>query len=222
MTMRQLSLAVALAAAGVLTGLAGAGLFATPAHAQIGNPAGMSPSTPESEPGKPAPGHPNTQDRLFIYLMAAGGMAEVEASRLADGRTSGPLRDFARRMVQEHGASNDQLARLAQQNRVPLPERPDPDHRAMQARLQALNGVEFERAYLQGQIVDHQKTATLLQWEIAMGQDAGLQRYAAATLPTVLQHLQDLHQMHSQMTGTPPQGLSAALMPPARPAESRP
>jgi putative membrane protein len=50
----------------------------------------------------------------------------------------------------------------------------------------------------------------LLQWEIAAGQDANLQRYAAATLPTVLQHLQTLQHLHSSMTGAPPQGLAAA------------
>jgi putative membrane protein len=204
--MRQFTLAFALALACAAAGLMGASL----AHAQIGNPAGMAPATPLAEPGKPASGYPNTQDRLFVHLMAAGGMAEVEAAKLASSKAAGPVQGFANRMLQDHGPANEQLSRIAQQNQVPMPSRPDPDHRAMQEQLQALSGPAFERAYLQGQIVDHQKTAQLLQWEIAMGQDANLQRYAAATLPTVLQHLQTLQHLHASMTGAPPQGLAAA------------
>ena len=143
---RQFTLAFALALACAVAGLLGAGL----AHAQIGNPAGMAPATPLVEPGQPAPGHPNTQDRLFVHLMAAGGMAEVESARLASSRAGGPVQAFAQRLLQDHGPANEQLARLAQQNQVPLPARPDPDHRAMQAQLQGLSGPAFERAYVQG------------------------------------------------------------------------
>jgi putative membrane protein len=204
--MRQFTLAFTLALACALAGLFGASL----AHAQIGNPAGMAPATPESEPGKPAPGYPNTTDRLFVHLMATGGMAEIESAKLAESKAGGPTQGFARRMLQDHGPAHEQLARLAQQNQIPLPTRTDPDHRAMQAQLQGLSGPAFDRAYLQGQIVDHQKTVQLLHWEIAAGQDANLQRYAAATLPTVLQHLQTLQHLQSSMTGAPPQGLAAA------------
>ena len=42
---------------------------------------------------------------------------------------------------------------------------------------------------MRGQVVDHQKTATLLAWEITGGQNAGLQHFAADTLPVVLEHL---------------------------------
>ena len=43
--------------------------------------------------------------------------------------------------------------------------------------------------YMRAQIVDHQKTSQLLQWEIGSGEDAEMQRFAADTLPTVLEHL---------------------------------
>jgi len=77
--MRQFTLAFALALACALAGLMGASLV----HAQIGNPAGMAPATPQSEPGQPAPGHHDTRDRLSGHLMAAGAMAEVDAARLS-------------------------------------------------------------------------------------------------------------------------------------------
>ena len=71
----------------LVTSVACAILVAAPAAAQTGNPAGFSPATPVSTPGKPAPHYPNTQDRLFVQLAAVGGMAEVQAAKLAAART---------------------------------------------------------------------------------------------------------------------------------------
>jgi hypothetical protein len=60
----------------------------------------------------------------------------------------------------------------------------------MRAELDSANGRAFDLAYMQGQVIDHQKTAILLQWEIGQGQKPELQRFAAETLPTVLAHLE--------------------------------
>jgi len=77
--MRQFTLAIALALACALAGLMGAGL----AHAQIGHPAGMAPAPPRSEPGPPAPGHPDTDT-----ADGAATFAGAAASAFADaGRT---------------------------------------------------------------------------------------------------------------------------------------
>jgi putative membrane protein len=73
---------------------------------------------------------------------------------------------------------------------IPLPDGPAPEHVATKASLEKLSGRPFDLAYMQAQIVDHQKTIILLQYEIGQGQNAGLQRFAAETLPAVLAHLE--------------------------------
>jgi putative membrane protein len=181
---------------------------ALPAIAQIGNPAGMMPSIPMSEPGTPAPGHPNTQDRLFVYLMATGGMAEADSGALASQKASSDaVRRFARQMVSDHSNANQQLAGLVQHSGIPLPPQPAPEQRAMRAQLDGLSGAQFDLAYLRGQLVDHQKTAQILAWEIDQGQEAQLQRFAAATLPVVLQHMAMVQQILAEQTGAAAQGL---------------
>jgi putative membrane protein len=185
-----------------------AALSSAPAFAQLGNPAGMKPATPEVAPGKPRPDEPDTQDRLFVQLLAAGGMAEVDAAQLARGRArSDGVRDFAQRMTHDHGAANARLAALARDAGIPLPAATDPDHVAMRRELESTAADRFDALYLHGQLVDHQKTAHLLEWEIGSGQDAALQRFAADTLPTVLEHLQAVQQLLSASSGAPPQGL---------------
>jgi putative membrane protein len=186
-------------------------ITALPAVAQMGNPAGMSPRTPESEPGKPAPHQPNTQDRLFIFLAGTGGLAEVATARTAQEKASnGAVKDFARRMAQEHSKGNEALAPLAKAASIPLPEAPTPDHEAQQAELDKLSGAEFDLRYMQAQIVDHQKMSTILQWEISQGQDAALQRYAMEQLPAVFEHLEMAQRIVAQLTGATPQGLAAS------------
>jgi putative membrane protein len=198
-TMRRLATTAALA---VLTAL--------PAVAQFGNPAGMTAQTPESEPGMPASHQPNAQDRLFVYLITTGGLAEIGAGRSADSKgQNSAVKEYGRRMAQDHARANSQLATLANAARIPLPTSLDPDHRAMQAQLDRLSGGQFDLAYMQGQIIDHQKTLTLLEWVMSNGQDPELQRFAQATLPVVLQHLQMAQGLMSQLTGAPPQGLAA-------------
>lgn len=196
-------------------------LAASTTSAQIGNPAGMAPDARQVRPGTPAPGQPNTQDRLFVQLLGMGSIAEVEAAKLAHDKASSPaVRDFARTMVRDHADAHDRLTGLAQQAGIALPADVAPEHKAMRAALEKSGGAQFDAAYLQGQLVEHQKTAHLLEWEIASGQDPGLQRFASATLPVVLQHLQSVQALLAQTTGASPQGLAASTS--SQAAESEP
>jgi putative membrane protein len=184
-------------------------LISSSALAQIGNPAGMSPSTPVTAPGKPAPHYPNTQDRLFVHLAGTGGMAEVQAGKLAAGKAQNPsVSRFAKTMVDEHSKTNERLKALAGKADIPLPADLDPDHKATLAWLDTLSGPDFDRAYMQSQLIDHQKTVQLLQWEMSQGQDAQLQRLAADALPAVLHHLQRAQAIMAELTGAAPQGLA--------------
>lgn len=158
--------------------------------AQIGNPGFMAPDTRFEAPGVPAPNQRNTVDTLFAQLVTEGGIAEVTLGKLASERTQAEaVANFARRMVEDHSAANEELAGLAEASAIPLPSELNPEHAAMLERLEALEGAVFDLAYMRGQVTDHQKTTQLLIWEIDYGQDAELQRFAAKSLPTILDHL---------------------------------
>jgi putative membrane protein len=193
---RAATLGLLLAAAGTL-------------HAQIGNPGGAAPTQPTAQPGPPPQHQANNTDRLFVLLVGAGGLGEVEAGRLADTRAASPaVKQFAQRMVQDHGRANARLADFARRAGVTVPSEPGTDEKAMQNQLQALRGRSFDVAYLKGQLVDHQKTVQLLEWEIGQGQHVELQRYAMETLPTVVEHLGLVQSLLAEATGAPPSGLA--------------
>jgi putative membrane protein len=180
--------------------------LALPAAAQIGNPAGVDPATPQSAPGVPAPHTTNTQDKLFAQLLGAGGMAEVEFGKIADGKAqSSSVKDFARRMVQDHSRANEQLEKLAKQANIPLAGELGPDEKAMKDELDRSSARNFDLAYMQGQLVGHQKAVVLLQYEIGQGQDSELQRFAAESLPVVIGHLEMARAVMDELTGAEPQ-----------------
>ncbi|WP_416796785.1 DUF4142 domain-containing protein [Ciceribacter azotifigens] len=181
---------------------AGLLLLGGTAAAQIGNPAGMGVDTKMSEPGVPAPHQTNNQDRLFAQLVAAGGLAEVELGRMADGKAKADsVKDFAATLVRDHSDADDKLRELADAAKIPLPKELHPDHQVVRDRLEKLDGEAFDVAYIKAQIVDHQKTAQLLAWEIDAGEDADMQRFAASTLPVVLDHLRKAQEIHAALTG---------------------
>lgn len=160
------------------------------ACAQIGNPAGLAPDTQMEKAGTPAPNQSNYQDRLFAQIAAVGGLAEVDLGKLAaSNTTNADVKQFAQHMVDDHQKANDKLKSIAQKGNISLPTKIDAEHSRTRADLEKLSGHQFERAYLTAQVVEHQKTAQLLAWEIGQGQNPELQRFASETLPAVLEHL---------------------------------
>jgi putative membrane protein len=173
----------------------------------FGNPGGLSPDTPRIDTGRPSPDHANTQDKLFVRVASLGGRAEVDVSKLAQRKASAEaVRSFAKRMVDEHSKSNERLVKLGQDVNAEIPKDLDAEHKAFMTELDRKSaGREFDLAYLGGQIQDHQKTATLLQYEISFGQNEALKKYAAETLPHVLEHLELAQQQHAALTSSPAQ-----------------
>jgi putative membrane protein len=169
-------------------------LLAAPAFGQSGNPAGMTLGT--------GPEQPNNSDRVFVHAAAIGGMAEVEFGELAQQKAqSEAVKEFGRRMVEDHKKANDRLISLAKKAGIAVPDELDQEHKAIRDRLQAMNGAEFDLAYLQGQVADHQKTAQLLEYEIGSGQQVELQNFASESLPVVLHHLRDAQDLQAELTG---------------------
>ncbi|HKQ12808.1 MAG TPA: DUF4142 domain-containing protein [Steroidobacteraceae bacterium] len=182
-------------------------LSCTAAYAQQGgNPGGLSPDTPGLETAKPAADHSNTQDKLFVRQAALGNQAEVELGQLAGKKAAtDPVRKFAQHMVDDHGKSGDLVRKLGRGVNANIPKELDPEHQSVRAKLEQASGKEFDVQYMGSMIQDHQRTANLLQWEISNGQSEPLKKYAADTLPDVMEHLEMAKQQYAMLTsGAPP------------------
>jgi putative membrane protein len=173
------------------------------AAAQTANPAGAAPDTPNIDTGHPPDAHANTADQLFIKELGIGGMAEAQFGKLAAQKAQNShVKEFARRMVDDHGKANDKLPPLARAAAVPLRKDLDMDHRVMQDELNKLTGATFDAVYIRGQVREHQKTAQLLEWEIGSGQDARVRNFAMQLLPVVVDHLEHAQALQAELTGS--------------------
>jgi putative membrane protein len=144
-----------------------------------------------------------SSDRQFIMEAAQGGMAEVELGQLAaDKAESSAVKQFAQRMVTDHGKANDELKSLAQSKNITLPADLDAKHKATKDRLSKLSGAQFDRAYMQDMVSDHQKDVSEFKKQSTSAKDAELKAWAAKTLPTLQEHLQMAQAASRSAVGT--------------------
>ncbi|HYP52636.1 MAG TPA: DUF4142 domain-containing protein [Pyrinomonadaceae bacterium] len=133
----------------------------------------------------------NRTDRDFFMQAAMSGMKEVELSRLAAERaTRADVKEFARRMVEDHTRANEELMNLAASKGVTLPAAPDAKLRSALAKLGQRSGADFDRAYLkEAGAPAHEKAVRLFQREASGGGDADVRAFASAKLPALQEHL---------------------------------
>jgi len=130
-------------------------------------------------------------DHSFVMEAAMGGMAEVELGKLASEKAqSEQVKQFAQRMVTDHGKANDELKTLAQNKNISLPTDPGAKHKATKDRLSKMSGAAFDKAYMQEMLNDHRKDVSDFQKESRSGKDPDVKAWATKTLPTLQEHLQ--------------------------------
>jgi len=150
-------------------------------------------------------------DRQFMMKAAQGGMLEVETSKLAMERASSQqVKDYAKMLHDDHTAANKKLMELAQQKGVDLPKELDAKHKQELARLQKLQGEEFDRAYLEHMgMKDHRKDIQDFEKQARSAKDAQVKSFAEQTLPTLRKHLTQGQQLAGSMAQSKPSDGSA-------------
>ena len=130
-------------------------------------------------------------DADFVRTAASGGMLEVELGRHASQHAASPsVRAFGQRMASDHGSVNQELKRVALQEGIAVPSGMSDEHREMFAKLSKLRGPEFDQAYMEMMVDDHEKDVAAFR-EQADEPRSEVDRFAAKTLPTLEVHLQE-------------------------------
>lgn len=145
-------------------------------------------------------GQASATDTTFMKTLAQGGVAEVEAGKMATKKANDPaVKQFAQQMVEDHTKNNEELKALARKSGVTLPTTPGRQLQSQQSKLEDNNGVTFDSAYIKDQVQDHQKTVQLLEQEIQSGHDPAVRQFAQETLPVVQHHLDMAKQLQSKL-----------------------
>ena len=141
-------------------------------------------------------------DRDFVTHAAVGGMAEVQLGELAQKKASSDaVKQFASRMVEDHGKANTELKSIASAKGVQLPTSLDRKHTRDMERLQKLSGADFDREYMKHMVDDHKKDVGAFQKQADKGRDEQLKGFASKTLPTLQEHLKMAQTVSDQVSG---------------------
>jgi len=145
-----------------------------------------------------APNPPETGAN-FVKLASQDGMTEVQLARLALTKSSNPdIKSFATRMVHDHSKANRQLVAIAKKDGIPVSHHLDAEHAAMLKEMRDKSAAEFDTAYTQDMVTDHEKAIALFKHE-ETDSDSDLASFAKATLPVLLEH-QKLAQQLTEKT----------------------
>ena len=134
---------------------------------------------------------------VFVSKAAQDGMTEVELGKVAlDKSKDAKVREFAQRMVTDHGKANRELASIAKQKGIEAPQKLDTEHQDMVKKLKAQDGEAFDLEYSRHMNMDHDKAIDLFE-ATSQSSDADLAGFAKKTLPTLKEH----KQMASKLPG---------------------
>jgi putative membrane protein len=169
-----------------------------PAFAQYGGTSGTAqePQGRSSTTDKTSANTKSSADENFAKKAAAGGMAEVKLGQLAEEKGSSPaVKNFGRRMVQDHSKADNELKEVTSKENVPLPNEMDKADQATYDRLSKLSGDAFDRAYARDMVKDHSKDVSDFEKEAKDGKNESIRNFAGQTLPTLQSHLDSARQM---------------------------
>lgn len=133
----------------------------------------------------------DSSDKDFMMEAAKGGMMEVDAGKMAEQKgKSDEVKKIGKTMVADHTKANNQLMALAKKKGVTL----DTSHK-----MDKMDESNFDQAYLNQMVKDHEKTISLFEKEAKDGKDAETKSWANKTLPTLKKHLKMVQDAQGKM-----------------------
>ncbi|AWM92613.1 DUF305 domain-containing protein [Pseudomonas sp. 31-12] len=132
----------------------------------------------------------------FVDNAAAGGIAEIETSRLAlEKSSSADIKEFATMMITDHSKANDELAALAKKNDIEVPDETTLVKQAKEKILD-MRDESFDAAYANNQVKAHEDTIKLFEKQANTVTDdkvkgaTELKGFAQKMLPALEKHLE--------------------------------
>lgn len=119
-------------------------------------------------------------------------MFEVDSSQVVVTKAQDQhVKDFAQKMIDDHGAANSKLAAIAGEQKLQVPTALDADHKSDLDALNSATGPVGD-SYVQMQLKAHADAVELFESYAQIGDNASLKTFAAGVYPARCLTLQDL------------------------------
>ena len=139
-------------------------------------------------------------DSGYIREAVSMNLLEVRLGKLAEQRSSNSaVKQFGQQMVGTHGTMGQQWTSLAARNGLPTGATLSSVQQQSADQLSKLSGADFDRAYMNAMVADHEQDAVTLQRIGAAAQSAEIRQLAATGLTTTQEHLTRARVVASQV-----------------------
>jgi len=183
-------------------------------------PADRTPTAGESNPARQEDGKTNSGTLLgksslevdtkalaksesdFYSEAAVSNITELTASRMAATRAKDPkVRAFASKLVAEHQKMGVELRKIAAQKKLVVPAALDTQRQATLNVLSKYNNEEFDKAYIQQMMHDHQEAVAFYERQEKESTDAATKAFVASALPSLRTHTEQAKAFYSSDVG---------------------
>ncbi|MFC7730346.1 DUF4142 domain-containing protein [Actinomadura keratinilytica] len=132
----------------------------------------------------------SARDKKWLVQAHQGNLAEVTVGTIARKKgTSKAVRSLGAMLVNDHSRLDRAVQDAARRLGVSLPPEPSTAQKALAARLNAMHGKAFDRAWLNALIKDHRNDLAAAREEVRLGTAADAQHLATVSSPVFRKHL---------------------------------
>lgn len=152
---------------------------------------------------KPSSTKLSSADQVLMMEVAKGGMVQLELGKVAVEKASNEeLRQLAQAEVDEQTGLSAKLKEIAQAKGITLPSAPDAETQTNIAKMQAMSGMSFDRAYVaESGVKGHEKLDAVMSKVKSNASDGNLKSVAQAAHPLVKTYLKVSREILSKMSG---------------------
>jgi putative membrane protein len=132
----------------------------------------------------------NEKDAKFLVDAAEIDLMEIQLGQLASTKaTAADVKDLGKMMEEQHSKSLDNLKALAAKKTVSLPTSITDDGQDHYKKLADKNGNDFDKEFCDMMVDGHKDAISKFEKASTESNDAEIKDWAAATLPTLRNHL---------------------------------
>jgi putative membrane protein len=166
----------------------GAGINSTPGTSTLPNPADQLGNVGGMKPDQQA-----AIDKMFIKKAMQGNLAEVQLGELTLQKSSNDqVKQFARKMIDDHTKLNEQMRNIALQLKVEIPTEPSKKDKSLISKMQGLSGTAYDQAYIKEMVKDHKQDLSEFRMEASNG---NVKDAATEGSKVISEHLQMAQQL---------------------------
>ncbi len=159
-----------------------------------------------AQPVNPVSDKPSAlSDEQVAAITNDANSAEIEQAQLAESKArDARVKDFAAMMVKHHTEAKNKQAKLGIKTASSSSsEKLEKDAQDTLTKLKSLTSKDFDAAYIDAQVDEHQEVATTIERDLMpSAKSADLKAYLAEIKPTVESHLKKAKEIQSALRQT--------------------